>query len=110
MHWKQMVNFLQKGFSFAPLHYLNQPSFEDLLMFDYSVASFGFAMAGVTTSCRKDHPSNAGKSKKKLAVSWDGSIPEDIVSKHNTLPSKGNFYKSKKPRTGVKYKPFPRIF
>ena len=75
-------------------------------MFNYSVASHGYAMTVVADSCRKDHESNIGKPPRKLTVSWDSSVLDTVVLKHNDLPSKGNFYKSRKEKTGIKYTPF----
>ena len=39
-------------------------------------------------------------------VSWDVTILDNIVARHNSKPPKGNFYKSRKLKSGKKYVPF----
>ena len=103
MHWKQMVNFIELGHSFAPLHHLNQTSFEDLLFFKLDPA---VAMAAWPDSCRTEK-SKSDRDTSKLKVHWDDQVTDDLVSKHNSKPSKGNFYRASfKSQTRKKYEPF----
>ena len=91
-----MHRHVADGNSFAPLHYLNDYSFEDTLYNDY------FTLAFAAPSILR--PKDKAKSDKKVRFNVTRE-QYGRVEKQLSYPSKGNFYESL-PRTKVPYVPF----
>ncbi len=63
----------------------------------------------IPSSCLRDpqNPRRTQTNHEQRSISWSSSISPDDVTRHNLLPSNGNFYESSlaKP-SGKKYEPF----